>query len=156
MRKASDISDELHIDIRNEYHKTALNLFFTSNWLTGIHNRALKEFGITIQQHNILRILKSAHPNPCTIGTIKKGMIERLSDVSRVVDNMKKKKLINRYHSEEDRRVVHVYITDKGLTILKSLEEVNDYLDNCVAHLSVEETKQLNYLLNKLRGEHRN
>ncbi|MEO1052569.1 MAG: MarR family transcriptional regulator, partial [Bacteroidota bacterium] len=121
------------------------------NWLQQRYSKALKEHNITIQQYNILRILNERKPKPTTISMIRERMFERESDVSRLVDNMRKKELIYRYHSEEDKRVVHVFISEKGSELLEKLSEKSNYFDNLLANLSSDDIKHLNSLIDRVR-----
>jgi len=70
---------------RNPHHKATLNLLYTASWLEGRNKDFFKPFGITNQQFNILRILRGQHPNKISGTEIKDRMLDRNSDVSRVV-----------------------------------------------------------------------
>ncbi len=71
---------------KNEYHKAVVNLIFTFNWLRDFQVNTLKPFGITMQQFNILRILRGQHPNPANIKLIRERMLDKMSDCSRIVE----------------------------------------------------------------------
>jgi len=137
---------------RNEYHKLAVNIFYTYSWLLNLQTQLFKKFKITSNQYNILRILRGQHPNPATINLLKDRMIDKMSDVSRLVERLRKKGLVKRELCKNDRRRVDVVITDKGLKLLSDIDKLNDEYDSFFRNLSVTESKTLNDLLDKLRG----
>lgn len=128
-----------------------LNLIYTTNWLTAKQDSLFKDSDITVQQYNVLRILRGQYPNPCSIKLIKERMLDRMSDTSRIVDKLFTKKLLQRNECPNDRRSVNVVITDKGLELLKSLDYVDDLSKQMLKSLSTEEINTLNTLLDKLR-----
>ena len=145
------IEEEIKGKFRNEYHKVALNLFFTSNWLSQHQKKIFRKFNITVQQYNILRILRGQKGQPVTVGNIKSRMLERESDVSRIVDKMKQRGWVKRYSCEEDRRATHIFITEEGMQLLKDMDCHEADFDKMLSSLSEKEAEQLNTLLDKIR-----
>ena len=145
-------SEITQYNFRNIYHKAAINLIFTFNWLYNLQSGIFKPFNLTIQQFNILRILRGQYPKPATIKLLKERMLDKMSDASRIVEKLRAKGLVERQICSEDRRTVDVLISEKGLNLLENLDEKNDELDKILSHLNVEELKILNGLLDKLRG----
>ncbi len=145
------LEEEIKGKFRNEYQKVALNIFFTSNWLSQHQKKIFKKFKVTVQQYNILRILRGQKGQPVTIGNIKSRMLERESDVSRIVDKMKQRGWVKRYSCEEDRRATHIFITEEGLQLLKDMDCHEADFDKMLSTLSEEDAKQLNELLDKIR-----
>ncbi len=137
---------------RNEYHKAAVNVVYTFNWLNNHNVVFFKPLGITTQQFNILRILRGQHPKPATIKLIKERMLDKMSDASRIVEKLRIKGLVERNICSHDRRNVDVCITQKGLDLLSQIDLRNDEADQKFSALNPEEIKQLNDLLDKLRG----
>ncbi len=137
---------------RNEYHKAAVNLIFTFSWLRSYQEKIFKPKGITMQQFNILRILRGQHPNPANIKLIRERMLDRMSDCSRIVEKLRRKGLIERTVCPKDRRHVDVVITDKGLDLLSKLDPVSEEVDKYLSKLNEGEVTKLNELLDKLRG----
>ena len=137
---------------KSEYHKTLINIIFTYNWLIKNQVEILKPFDITLQQYNILRILRGQYPNPSTIKLMKERMLDRMSDCSRIVEKLVKKGLVERNLCKEDRRNVDVLITKNGLALLKKLDKKFETIDKDLIHLNTSEVKTLNTLLDKLRG----
>jgi DNA-binding MarR family transcriptional regulator len=115
------------------------------------HDVLFKGSQITIQQYNVLRILRGQYPNPCCIKLIKERMLDRMSDASRIVDKLNAKELIKRTETQTDRRFVDVVITDKGLELLQSLDYIDETSEQFFKSLSIKEINSLNDLLDKLR-----
>lgn len=153
MNNGMKLEDEiLQKHFRNEYHKAAVNVIFSYNWLVDYQVKLFKPYGITMQQYNILRILRGQQPNPATIKLIKERMLDKMSDASRIVEKLRLKGLVDRNICSNDRRNVDVCITEKGLRLLSQLDKYDDEIDAKLSTLKKEEITQLNDLLDKLRG----
>lgn len=136
---------------RNLQQKLAVNLIYTTNWLNSKYIFEFKKYGITPQQFNVLRILRGQLPNPCKLILIRSRMLDKTSDVSRIVERLRKSELIERVMSTNDRRAVDIKISEKGLSILSKLDLNENVFDEIYENLSDSEIKQLNNLLDKLR-----
>lgn len=137
---------------KNEYSKLMINTLFTSSWLHGLQSQMFKTHGLTSQQYNTLRILRGQHPDSATVNLIKERMIDKMSNVSRIVDKLKAKGLVTRKTSRHDRRQVDVKITDKGLDLLAQIDtELVDW-EKQIRTITEEEAKTINSLLDKWRG----
>lgn len=146
------LEDEIHQKtFKSIQQKLLLNLVYTTNWLTSKQSSFFKDSDITPQQYNVLRILRGQYPNPCSIKLIKERMLDRMSDASRMVDKLNIKKLLLRRECPNDRRSVDVIITEKGLELLKSMDQLDDISKQTFKSLSNEEITTLNDLLDKLR-----
>jgi DNA-binding MarR family transcriptional regulator len=130
---------------------TFFYLIYTTNWLTSKQDSLFKDSGITVQQYNVLRILRGQYPNPCSIKLIKERMLDRMSDTSRIVDKLFAKKLLERKECPNDRRSVDIIITEQGLELLKSLDYIDDLSKQNTKSLNAKEINILNELLDKLR-----
>lgn len=137
---------------RNERHKVAVNILYTYGWLNTLHVTIFKEHGITTQQFNVLRILRGQHPAPTTIKLIRERMLDKMSDASRIVEKLRQKGMVVRHISEHDKRHVDVFITKKGLNVLKALDKRDKDFEKHSVNLSNKEVVTLNQLLDKLRG----
>lgn len=137
---------------KSPWHKMTVNLIFTNNWLAGIQKELFKPYNITTQQYNVLRILRGAYPDPISTSDIRERMLDKMSDVSRIVDRLVKKGFLSRRTCKSDKRLVDVLITDDGLELLKKMDKTQEALDKRFQGLSEEEAEQLNLLLDKLRG----
>ncbi|MGZ3931184.1 MAG: MarR family winged helix-turn-helix transcriptional regulator [Bacteroidia bacterium] len=136
---------------KSEYQKLAVNLSYTYNWYSYKNHEHFKNFDVTPQQFNVLRILRGQYPNPCNLKLIKERMLDRVSDASRIIDKLKNKELVQRRECADDRRNVDLLITAKGLELLKSLDFIDEEHKNTFRNLSLAEIKILNDLLDKLR-----
>ena len=137
---------------RNNKHKAIVNIIFSYNWLLTNHFKLLKPYDLTIQQFNILRILRGQYPNPATVKLLKERMLDKMSDASRLVEKLSSKGLVDRKVSDKSRRNVDVLITQKGLDLLAEIDKKNSEFDQLIENLDTRETEQLNNLLDKLRG----
>ncbi|QNL49518.1 MarR family transcriptional regulator [Olivibacter sp. SDN3] len=136
----------------NEYHKASLNIMYTSNFIQSLLKRRTDKEHITLQQYNILRILRGQNSKPATINLLKERLLDRMSDVSRIVDRLVQKKLVSRRMSNVDRRAVDIFITVEGLEVLKKLDKEMSIHAVLEQKLTDDECKQLNALLDKMRG----
>lgn len=137
---------------RNEYHKLAVNILYTHGWLQTFNTQFLQKYQITPQQYNILRILRGQHPNPASINLLKERMLDKMSDVSRLVERLRVKGLLERSTCENDRRKSDVVITEAGLNLLKEIDTFDVEFDDLFANVSPSEAKTINNLLDKIRG----
>jgi DNA-binding MarR family transcriptional regulator len=111
----------------------------------------LKKHSITSQQYNVLRVLRGFGPEPRSIDFLKERMLDKSSDMSRIVERMFKKALVERAENLNDRRRKDIRITKEGLNLLGQLDECEKKVDNLLSNLSQEETIQFNMLLDKIR-----
>jgi DNA-binding MarR family transcriptional regulator len=135
---------------RSEYQKSIINLIYTYNWVNEKLNRRFEPFDITQQQYNILRILRGAG-QPLSTLQIRQRMLDKMSDTSRIVDRLVKKGFVKKTICREDRRLVDVFLTDKGKKLLQNMDSMNEEMDSLFKYLSAEEARQLNLLLDKIR-----
>ncbi len=147
------IEDEIkQKSFKSEYQKLAVNLLFTHGWLVSFQKKLFENHEITNAQFNILRILRGQYPDPVSINILKERMLDKMSDTSRLVERLRMKGLVDRKICKEDRRKSDVKITDKGLELLKNLDYIDDSFQNIFNKINVKEAKDLNDLLDKLRG----
>ena len=137
---------------RDEYQKLIINLGFTSSWAERVTSCKLKSFKLTPQQFNVLRILRGQHGNPATINLLTERMIDKSSNASRLVDKLIAKELVSRRECPSDRRQVDVSITKKGLDLLAKIDIEEKEWTESFRSLTTTEAKELNRLLDKLRG----
>lgn len=143
------IDEELNAHFKSEHHQAVVNVRHTSNWIGAYHNRQLKLFDLTLPQFNIMRILRGAGKQ-LSIKVIKDRMLEKSPNTTRLIDKLIDKKFVKRMRCDEDRRVVYVAITKKGRSVLEEIDQVFDDIYNA-QNLTLEEARQLNYLLDKMR-----
>jgi len=147
------IEDEIkQAKFRSFHQKAALNLIFTANWMLGKQQEFFKPFGITTSQFNILRILRGQHPNKISGVEIKSRMLDRNSDIPRLLDRLVKKNLILKTICASDKRAADVSITEEGLELLKQIDTVIEELELKQVKLSEADAAQLSNLLDRCRG----
>jgi len=137
---------------RNEYQRASVNIAYTYCWLMEKVKAFLLPVDITMQQFNILRILRGSHPKPLSTLQIRDRMIDKMSDTSRIVDRLIAKGLVRKAVSGKDRRLVDVVITVKGRNLLKKLDLRQDELDGILKNISQEEAANLSKILDKIRS----
>src|SRR5580765_7726763 len=132
---------------RNEVHKAGLNILYTAWWLKTMMSRELKEYGLTHEQYNVLRILKGKHPEQICVREIACRMIEKNSNVPRIMDRLEAKKLVKRASSDSDRRETVIVLTPAGINILQhSTERINKLMDKIIL-IDEQRAADLNQLL---------
>jgi DNA-binding MarR family transcriptional regulator len=137
---------------KSEFQKLTLNIMVTNNWLGEKANDILKPYDLTPKQFNVLRILRGQRPNPITVREIRNRMIDKMSDVSRIIERLRKKGLITRQICDDNRRAVDVLITDNGMKLLKELDVIDDLLKESLKNISVKEAQIVNEILDKIRS----
>jgi len=145
------IKDDLKINFRSEYLKARVNVYLTNVYLMDKMSQIIKPHKLSIAQFNTLRILRGQYPKTASIGLIKERMVDKNSDISRMIDRLFLKKLVDRVECKNDRRQKDVKITKKGLDILATVDSLEIELDDTLRHLDETEITELNRLLDKLR-----
>jgi len=145
------LEDDIKSTFKNTFQKTRLNIHFTHSFLSYKAKNLFKSYDLSASQFNVLRILRGQHPNTASIGLIKERMIDKSSDVSRIVDRLVIKNLIERSECKLDRRQKDVKISKKGLNLLAKMDACVKALDTQLKHLSAQELNDLNFLLDKIR-----
>ena len=147
------IEDEIKGSFTNDYYKGLINLMFTVKQLSYTFWQSLKKHGLTEPQYNILKILRVHRAEcPFSIGFLKDRMLDKSSDVSRIVDKLYEKQYIDRKENSIDRRQKDVEITSKGLALLSGMEDCEEKADTLLKNLTLEEVRELNRLLDKIRN----
>jgi DNA-binding MarR family transcriptional regulator len=135
----------------NEYEKGAVNILFTSSWLHNLNAVRLKTHGLTPEQYNVLRILRGSHPKTMMLSEISCRMIDKNSNATRLVEKLRIKGLLKRERCENNRRQVDVFITDKGLAVLKKIDQEESSWLAKLKNITRAEALELNRILDKLR-----
>lgn len=143
-----DLSKDINSKFESNRVKAMLNIVYTANWITSCQNEFFKDFGISPQQYNILRILNGANES-LNVQTIKDRMLERAPNATRLMDKLCAKNYIQRLKSVHDRRVVRIVITKNGQDLLKSIP--NNFNKDLLKNLNEVEAEQLSNLLDKIR-----
>lgn len=130
--------------------KTVIHLMLVNNMIKETIGEGLKSFDVSMQQYNVLRILRGQKGNPANLSTINERMISKMSNTSRLVDKLIAKRLVRRAICESNRRKVEIVITEEGLSALKKMDDVINKAECAItSKLKTEELETLNTLLNK-------
>lgn len=136
----------------NPITKTVLNIMYTSCFVEEQIAEMLKPYKISIQQYNVLRILRGQKGKPANLFTIQERMINKMSNTTRLVDKLIDKGFAERSICERNRRKVEIFITEKGLNLLAEIEPVTQANNNNILkELSLVELNTLNNLLDKIK-----
>jgi MarR family transcriptional regulator, 2-MHQ and catechol-resistance regulon repressor len=147
------IGEELVSRFENEQQKAALNILFTSNWLRSQHATLLAPFGLSMQQYNILRILRGAKGEKMNMHSVKERMIDRAPNATRLTDKLLTKTLVERERCDQDRRVVYIRITPKGLDLLRAMDDqLKSHWVQVNGRISDADARVVNRALDLLRG----
>lgn len=137
--------------ISNE-KRTVLNIMFTQNIVADAFNEILKTFDLSVEQFNVLRILRGQKGKPANMCVIQERMIAKTSNTTRLVDKLLLKGLVNRVVCEQNRRKMEITITEKGLKLLNELDPKIEAHELLFANnLTKQELENLNELLEKYR-----
>ena len=147
------IEDIIQTKFQTPQHKAVVNIRYTSNYLGHIQNSFMAEFDLSMPQFNILRILRGAKSS-ISVNTIKDRMVEKSPNTTRLMDKLIEKGLIERVRCNEDRRVVYVEITDRGLNLLADIDKKFNTNSFTQLNLTNEEAEELSRLLDKVREDY--
>lgn len=136
----------------NEIEKAFVNVLYTSNQFYAQNQHRLKSHGISPEQYNVLRILRGSHPKQLSLLDISGRMLDKSSNATRLVEKLRLKNLVTRKTCKMDRRQVDIGITSDGLAMLEKIDPEIKALFESMLHLSDDEAKTLNHLLDKMRG----
>jgi len=138
---------------RSPYHRVIVNLIYTSNWMSDSQSKLLKPFGLTLQQYNVLRILRGKFPEPVKVSDITERMLDKMSNASRLVDKLLLKELVLRTECPADRRAVDVVITNAGMALLTKIDVLlGEWEQEQRSKLTEAEAIELSCLLDKMRS----
>lgn len=136
----------------SESQKAIINIIYTYHWATEQIRVLLSENDVTLQQFNILRILRGSDPQPLSTLNIRERMLDKMSDTSRIVDRLVLKGLVTKKMSSTDKRLVEVSIAHAGKNLLRQIDAKGDAMTAITDKLSVHDLQLLNELLDKMRG----
>ncbi|WP_340065296.1 MarR family winged helix-turn-helix transcriptional regulator [Ascidiimonas aurantiaca] len=133
-----------------KHRKAIIHLILVSNHIMEKLTEELKVFDTSLQQFNVLRILRGQKGKPANLYTIQERMIHKMSNTTRLVDKLILKGYVKRAVCESNRRKVEILITDKGLDALKEMDKaIHACEKELTAQLNPQELENLNNLLDK-------
>lgn len=137
---------------KDEYQKAMLNIIFTGNWLEVGASHVLKQYDLSSQQFNVLRILRGSSPKPLNLLDIQERMMDKMSNATRLVEKLRQKGLLTREQCDSNRRKVEIEITEKGKALLLELDPIMEKSQQeIMKKLTKAEAATLSTLLDKLR-----
>jgi DNA-binding MarR family transcriptional regulator len=141
---------------RSPQQEAAVSLLRTAAVVRDFFEKVLAPHGLTLQQMNVLRILRGAGADGLPTLEIAQRMVERTPGITRLIDRLERKGLVARVRSRSDRRVVYCHATETALELLGQLDAVIDEADRAsVEALDEAELGTLVELLDRIRAWHR-
>lgn len=139
---------------RNAMEKAGINLMYTASWLSNELLKALKPYGISVPQFNILRILKGQKGKPVPLWLVTERMIDKMSNTSRLIDKLVVKGLVDRRQCPNDRRQVDLLLTSSGLELVNAAtQSVDSHTAKLLGHMTEAQIQTLNTLLDTMRSQ---
>ena len=131
--------------------KTVVSLIYKGCKVYSKLNDALKPFDISIQQFNVLRILRGQKGKPVPLGTVQERMITEMSNTTRLIDKLSKKGFTKKNINIENRRKVDIIITKEGLELLDYADKTIDETEiSILSNLTKSEKETLIRLLGRI------
>ena len=138
---------------RSPSQEVAIGLMRTADRVRRTFASVIEPFGITLQQYNVLRILRGAGDDPLPTLELARRMIEETPGITRLLDRLESKTLVSRTRCPRDRRQVLCSITQTGLELLARLDTPMDQADEAaLSGLEVAEQRRLIALLDRVRA----
>jgi DNA-binding MarR family transcriptional regulator len=132
-----------------------LNLWRTYDLLKSFEDRLFGQHDLSAQQYNTLRLLKAVHPTRVPTQELASRLISRAPDMTRLLDRLEARGLIDRERLPGNRRVVEIGVTAAGLELLETLAaEVRECHKHQLGHMSPDDLAALNALLDRCRAPH--
>lgn len=139
---------------KKQYYSAIHQIIKAGHWITDSISQELKAFDISEPQYNVLRTLKTRSESPLTIEQISEHMIQRSSNVTRIIDKLIAKGFVSRLQCGSNRRKVDITLTSSGAEFLKLLDaKVDQWHKPLVGKLTDEELQALSELIGKLRKD---
>ncbi len=124
-----------------------LSVVVAANALNELMNRVCEDYKITRAQYNVLRILRGAHPGGHPRSEIACRMLDRASDITRLVDRLQARQLVKRYRGSEDQRQALTFITAKGIKLLERMQpRIEAETSSILSRLSENDCRELSRL----------
>lgn len=136
---------------RTPLQRLLLNIIYTGNWLMYHQMDLLRDSGLSPQQYNVLRILRGQSGNPIKLNDISCRMLDKTSNVSRLIDKLLEKGLVDRTICSNNRRAVDILITQSGLDLLDKLDPQVEAWENLLATIPHEKAEELSTILDQIR-----
>lgn len=148
---------ELNVKLKTSTQLTlprqaVINIFLTNTMVKNELLNVLKPHDLSIEQFNVMRILRGQKGNPLNLQDIQERMVNKMSNTTRLIDKLLIKDFVKRTECKFNRRKIEIYITSLGLKKLKELDSLMENAEkDATGKLSSKELEQLNELLQKLQ-----
>lgn len=137
--------------------RTVIHLMLVNNHLQDVLASALKPFDVSLQQFNVLRILRGQKDKPANLSTLSERMVSRMSNTTRLVDKLIAKDFVRRNTCPENRRKIEIRLTRSGREALENMDVAVEAAEQKLMHaLSKEQLKDLNILLDHINSTNEN
>ena len=131
--------------------RTIIHLFLVYHRMNDALASALKPFGISLQQFNVMRILRGQKGKPANLSTLNERMIHKMSNTTRLVDKLLEKDYVSRKTCPSNRRKVEISLTPRGQSALEEMDrEIDSVESKLMEGLSPSQMEHLNTLLNRI------
>ena len=130
--------------------RTIIHVMLVHNYINERITTALRPYEVSLQQFNVLRILRGQRGKPANLSTINERMVSKMSNTTRLVDKLLSKGFVSRITCPTNRRKIEISITADGLEALKAMDQAMNAVEKeLVGKLSKSELENLNHLLHK-------
>ena len=131
---------------------TVISILKTGYKINDDLSSLFKKFDISLPQFNVLRILRGQKGKPANLSTIQERMIHKMSNTTRLIDKLILKRFVKRNICENNRRKIEIYITNSGLQLLDSIDDLLDSKESFILEkLKLDEKKELIRILSKIQ-----
>jgi MarR family 2-MHQ and catechol resistance regulon transcriptional repressor len=146
------IEEELKTEFQSPAQKVHLNILFTASALKNYFSKRLRYFDLSLEQYNVLRIVRGAQEGKTCVKQISMRMIERSSNTTRIIDKLASKDLLFRQQSMDDKREQTIILTEKGKNLLEEID--HDVQKNPIhfCTLNNKEAETLSCMLDMVRN----
>ncbi len=137
---------------QSNVHKAVVNIMFTNSWLEDQFRQVFKNYKITSQQYNVLRILRGKYPDSLNPSEIKEVMLDKNPDLTRLCDRLLNMDYIDRCVDAANKRKMNIRINETGMEVLRKIDPIIFELNKVKFNLTEDEAMILSDLLDKMRG----
>jgi DNA-binding MarR family transcriptional regulator len=131
--------------------QTVITLIKVNCAVNDVLSQALKPHEVSIQQFNVLRILRGQKGVAANLSTVQERMVNRMSNTTRIIDKLIDKGFVERTICKKNRRKIELFITDKGLKMLDQIDQVVEQAEiQMTQNLSPEQQQKLVSLLKQI------
>lgn len=131
--------------------QTFSNLLSCQQKLSYNISKEMKAFGITRQQYEVLAILNDNADKPMNLNKVKSHLRENVPDISRIVQRLVEKRLINRSRQANDKRNSSISINKEGISLIEQIEPIiKNKMGEFFGVLTSDELQELSRIISKV------